>query len=87
MKRSFEFELQDPSRADKKLFVEGEKILVEDATKRISKLLFPDLKDFDAYEYKLFIPDSSGGRIVLEEKRVFASFKFKPRVRHFFPYL
>ena len=79
LKRSWEFELQDPARPEKKIFIEGEKILVEDASKRTAKLLFPDMKDFDAYEYKLFTPDSTGGRVILDEKRLFASFKFKPR--------
>lgn len=79
LKRSWEFELQDPTRPDKKIFIEGEKILVEDACKRTAKLLFPDMKDYDAYEYKLFTPDSTGGRVIMEEKRLLASFKFKPR--------
>jgi hypothetical protein len=43
------------------------------------------MKDFDAYEYKLFTPDSTGGRVILDEKRLFASFKFKPRVRFSLP--
>lgn len=83
MKRSWEFELQDPTRADKKIFIEGEKVLVEDAARRTGKILFPELKDFDQYEFKLFTPDSTGGRVIMEEKRLLASFKFKPRVRSF----
>ena len=73
--------MQDPQRPEKKIFIEGEKVLVEDACRRTAKLLFPDMKDFDAYEYKLFIPDATGGRIIMEDKRLLASFKFKPRVR------
>lgn len=79
LKRSWEFELQDPARPEKKIFIEGEKILVEDACRRTAKLLFPDLKDYDAYEYKLFTPDTTGGRVIMEEKRLLSSFKFKPR--------
>lgn len=59
-------------------------MLVEDTCRRTAKLLFPDMKDFDAYEYKLFIPDTTGGRIIMEDKRLLASFKFKPRVRVLF---
>mgnify|MGYP001178171279 CR=1 FL=1 len=80
LKRDWEFELQDPTRPDKKIFIEGKETTVGSACSRTVSLLFPDMKDIEAYEFKLFTPDSTGGRVMMDDSRLLASFKFKTRV-------
>lgn len=79
LNRGMEYEFEDRRKEPfTKLYLEGEQMTSEQAARKLSRILYPDLSLND-YEVKLFKVSETGSLSPLDNEKKFASYKFVPQ--------